>query len=536
MTAENELISSQIDRAIGVLIASAAGDALGAGYEFGPPLPPSEKPGFRIGGLHCFGEAEWTDDTELSVCIAAVAAEEGIRTEAALDSIAQSFLDWGATWSRDVGAQTGAVLARATELEGSPSSRLSSAARRHFEGCARGAAGNGALMRTGPVGIAAIDNRLETAAAARRIAELTHADPLAGDSCVLWSEAIRCAVLTEWDSGEALALADLASGVDLLPEERRAFWLDAVETATGADPRRFGVKSVETGYSNGFTVGALQCAWAAITSVPVPRDDPAGGSFACQHLQLALEEAVRAGHDTDTVASVAGALLGARWGASAVPAQWRRRLYGRGPATGRQSHSELRSRELVTLAVLTARGNDDEVGWPSRPYVDYDLPLDGGVVHPADDGVVLGTARPATDNFDAVVSLCRVGCAEPWAAHVRPEDHVEIWLMDRPESSANPNLAFVIDDGARAVAAMRDEDQRVWLHCVAAHNRTPVVAARYGMLRGQSAAAAKRDVALALGLTSQPTATLWEAVDSYAVPEKGPLDEGGGDGGTGNGI
>ena len=33
------LTSAQADRAAGVLLATACGDALGAGYEFGPPLP-----------------------------------------------------------------------------------------------------------------------------------------------------------------------------------------------------------------------------------------------------------------------------------------------------------------------------------------------------------------------------------------------------------------------------------------------------------------------------------------------------------------
>jgi ADP-ribosyl-[dinitrogen reductase] hydrolase len=37
---------------------------------------------------------------------------------------------------------------------------------------------------------------------------------------------------------------------------------------------------------------------------------------------------VRGGNDTDTVAAIAGGLLGAVYGASAVPADWRRLLHG----------------------------------------------------------------------------------------------------------------------------------------------------------------------------------------------------------------
>ena len=45
--------------------------------------------------------------------------------------------------------------------------------------------------------------------------------------------------------------------------------------------------------------------------------------FRADHLRLALEAAVRGGNDTDTVAAIAGGLLGAAYGASAVPARWR---------------------------------------------------------------------------------------------------------------------------------------------------------------------------------------------------------------------
>nr|WP_236757615.1 ADP-ribosylglycohydrolase family protein [Aeromicrobium sp. PE09-221] len=70
---------------------------------------------------------------------------------------------------------------------------------------------------------------------------------------------------------------------------------------------------------NGYTMTALQAAWAAISSAP--GDGPV-------HLTTALLTAVRSGHDTDTVATIAGGLVGARWGASAVPREWSRLLHG----------------------------------------------------------------------------------------------------------------------------------------------------------------------------------------------------------------
>ncbi|MBO0846489.1 MAG: ADP-ribosylglycohydrolase family protein, partial [Nocardioides sp.] len=43
---------------------------------------------------------------------------------------------------------------------------------------------------------------------------------------------------------------------------------------------------------------------------------------------VGLVTAIGIGDDTDTVAAIAGAQLGARYGASTVPAEWRRMLHG----------------------------------------------------------------------------------------------------------------------------------------------------------------------------------------------------------------
>ena len=45
----------------------------------------------------------------------------------------------------------------------------------------------------------------------------------------------------------------------------------------------------------------------------------------------ALHRAVHAGDDTAMVAAIAGSLLGARWGAGAIPTEWRA-LRTAGPA------------------------------------------------------------------------------------------------------------------------------------------------------------------------------------------------------------
>ena len=107
------LTPAQADRACGVLIAAAAGDALGAGYEFAH-VSPGLVPTMVGGGLGDFAPGEWTDDTSQAVAIARVAATGvDLRTPEGLTRIAQGFADWYAGGPADVGIQTFAVLSRA---------------------------------------------------------------------------------------------------------------------------------------------------------------------------------------------------------------------------------------------------------------------------------------------------------------------------------------------------------------------------------------------------------------------------------------
>lgn len=124
------------DRCAGVLLGLAAGDALGAGYEFGHvPAGPVAMVG---GGLGGWDRGEWTDDTQMALCIAEEAATGQLHSA----KVAQRFLDWYHAGPVDVGIQTSAVLARAKVAGEVPS-----VAARYFADHPNGAAGNGSLMR-----------------------------------------------------------------------------------------------------------------------------------------------------------------------------------------------------------------------------------------------------------------------------------------------------------------------------------------------------------------------------------------------------
>ena len=82
------LTTAQLDRAVGVLLGTAAGDALGAAYEFGPPRGPELEVAMVGGGSFGWEPGEWTDDTSMAIAIAEVAASGAdLRDEKALDAI-----------------------------------------------------------------------------------------------------------------------------------------------------------------------------------------------------------------------------------------------------------------------------------------------------------------------------------------------------------------------------------------------------------------------------------------------------------------
>lgn len=461
------LTATQRDRAAGVLLASAAGDALGAGYEFDAPMPADRPVAMIGGGLGPFAPGEWTDDTSMAVAIAEIAATGAdLRSEASLDAIVERWAQWART-AKDIGVQTQSVLSAAGRRGISARTAREESATLH-EHSGR-TAGNGSLMRTAPVALAYLDDEAGLVEAARTISELTHFDPEAGDACVLWCTAIRHAVFE--------GVLDVRIGLDHIEAERRGLWASRIDDAEWMQPSAFSG-------NNGWVVSALQAAWSAITKTPVPDDDPEAGTFRADHLRLALESAVRGGGDTDTVAAIAGGLLGAAYGASAVPSHWRLILGG---------WPGLNTRGLVHLA-------DGILGRGERDRIDETYGSRGrfqeAVRHPHDDGVWIGAApalHELPSDIDAIVSLCRVS-----DDHIPSgTTHLDVRLIDRV--GENANLDFVLIDTVRAIEMLRNQGRTVFVHCVAAQSRTPTIAALYGArLRSIGVDEALADVCAAL--------------------------------------
>jgi len=452
------LSTAQVDRAAGVLLGMACGDALGAPFEFGPPLGPEVTIAMTGGGSMGWEPGEWTDDTSMAIAIAEVSATGAdLRTDEERDQIAVRWAEW-AEKAKDVGVQTRTVLSAATRAarlrgETGPTSGDLTAAAAEHDAFTGHSGGNGSLMRTAPVALAHLHDPDALVLAAQEISAMTHHDSEAGEACALWCLAIRAAVLH--------GTLDVRSGLEHLSEDRARIWAARLDEAEAGQPSDF--------EKNGWVVEALQGAWSAITT-SAETTGPA-------HFQLALEAAVRGGRDTDTVAAIAGSLVGGLYGASVVPAQWRRELHG---------WPGLRARDLVRLGVMTARGGESSsASWPAVAKLDYSKYKGSGALaqHPHDDHVWIGgvdaLAEPPA-GVDAVVSLCRLGSTQVPAPGVAPRDHVEVWLLDESEPDKNPNLDFVLTDAVAAVEALRAEGRTVLLHCVQAQSRTPAIAALYG--------------------------------------------------------
>lgn len=472
------------DRAAGALVGLAAGDALGAPYEFAIPAGEIDMVG---GGLGPWAPGEWTDDTQMAVCIAEVTAG-GQWNPAA---IGERFLAWLADEPKDVGIQTHRVLSQATS-----GAELTERAQAYYHRHPTRAAGNGSLMRTAPVALAFVDDDAARAEAAMAASALTHGDPVAGQACVLWCTAIARAVTDA-------RLDGVWDGLAHLDPRARDAWAQRLREAEAAPPQRF--------TPNGFVVTALQAAHAAIVHTSVPADRPPA------HLAAALRTAVRIGDDTDTVAAIAGSVLGARWGASALPFAWQRRLHG---------WPGYHVADLVRLAVLTAQGGRaDELGWPAADRLaDRRFTADGqppvAVAVPSDPDVIAGNLAALASvqtswEVDAVVSLCRVGAREVGDG----VEHHRFHLVDQP--GAHPHVGFVLDQAVEAVRTLRSEDKRVFVHCVGAASRTPTVVTGY-LVRdlGRSPAEARDEVAGVLPVSSWNTDfTRWldELTASYGT-------------------
>ena len=354
------LSDSRLDRIEGVLLAQACGDALGVPWELGHRPADAgcgAEPGdgfMQGGGLGPYEPGEWSDDTQMAVVVARVAATGAdLTSRPALDAIANGFIDWYRSTASDVGVQTRAVLTAVARHRGEPgvSDRMRRAALDYHEASGGRSAGNGALMRNGVVGLTRLHDPRATAAAARAVASLTHADPLAADSCVIQAEMSRANIVSPAWEGRPFNGANPLAALDAVDEGRRGYWHDLFDGGA-YDPMTWDRPGLPP--TDGFTVDALgkaRLAFIAANHAAGALPPDAGRTeLAGAWMRLVLSRAVSASDDSDTVAAIAGAVAGSYLGASAIPAEWEAKVHGLPAGPGSEP---LRAADLRSLARAT---------------------------------------------------------------------------------------------------------------------------------------------------------------------------------------
>lgn len=292
-------MTNRPDRFRGALVGALAGDALGAAFEgHHGPVPGDLVRQHLADGTR----VSYTDDTAMTIAAAESLLACGGLVE---DHLAATFAaHHHREPDRGYGAGTSDLLGR---LFHGADWRQAAAAQ--FGGT--GSFGNGAAMRSAPFGVFAPEPNT-AALLASHGALVTHTHPHAVDGAAVQAAAVSYA-LHRWDE-PAADVADLLAvlrGVARTPD-----MIDRLHLAQGlAD-----APAAEVASALGTSVAALDAVPAAVCAVlHHPRSYSDTIAFA-----------IELGGDTDTIASMAGAISGALLGMSAIPDAWLQRMDGVG--------------------------------------------------------------------------------------------------------------------------------------------------------------------------------------------------------------
>jgi ADP-ribosyl-[dinitrogen reductase] hydrolase len=276
------------DRFRGALLGLAVGEALGAPAEFLTADQVVEKYGVITemlgGGVYDVAPGEVTDATEMMLCLAESLADNG-RFEP--EDIMARYGSWLESQPRHV-----SLTVRAALISYRSGTHWDVASRRAFEILGGPTAGNGSLIRCAPVGLLYCGDAELRHETSHRESTLTHFDQLAGWSCAAFNDLLAAAI-----SGELVE--DVASIADTLDDEDKR--VSAVLRDTPA-------AEAEEIISSSFVLDTLQTAlWTVLHAAD---------------FEHAVTITVNMGNDATAAGAVTGALAGAVYGESGIPARW----------------------------------------------------------------------------------------------------------------------------------------------------------------------------------------------------------------------
>jgi ADP-ribosyl-[dinitrogen reductase] hydrolase len=280
-----------LDQYRGCLVGLAVGDAFGGPLEFMSRERIRQSYG-RVteilgGGWLHLRPGEYTDDTQLMLCIARSIVETG-RFDAS--DVAGRFVQWLNTGPKDVGITTRASL---EQIQSGESWEVAS--QLTHERLGGKSAGNGGVMRCAPIALLHSANIPVLVQDSFTSCRITHWHPAAAWSCVALN----------------LGIAGLLQGIgkpDLVAWVQERLDEPADEGAVRPALEKAGGLRAGQIRPSGYAVDTLQAAfWAFLTT----------DSF-----EEALVTIVNQGEDTDTAGAVCGALAGAHYGYGAIPPRW----------------------------------------------------------------------------------------------------------------------------------------------------------------------------------------------------------------------
>lgn len=293
------------DRFRGTLLGGALGDALGLPYE-GRQLDYETVRPLQFVGHH---PGRISDDTQQTILVAEILLERGWLDPVELSTRLQDWVSWG------VGKGRATVDAIRQLAAGVP-----------WHAAGLPSAGNGAVMRVAPVGLRRWRDRSLRWTEAALSAFPTHHDRMAVASAVVMADAVASLIVTAPEQFDA-----------------RRFAEGLARTAAAWDPRQVSERRDPASRASLAERLAEVPAYRDAEPAAAIRDHFWSGAFVLESLPAAvwcflrhprdpgeaLREALRVGHDTDTVASLAGTLAGALNGASRLPNALLEQLEGR---------------------------------------------------------------------------------------------------------------------------------------------------------------------------------------------------------------
>lgn len=314
-------------RAQGCLLGQLAGDALGSLVEFQPPDDVARRypQGVRHmedGGTFNTIAGQPTDDSEMALMMARAILQQG-RYDA--EAVARAYCWWRESGPFDIGNTVATALNGGALATRQRNGGVAEACRR---AASRASQANGALMRVSPLGILGAGAGPEEASRwAGEDAQLTHPHMVCRHANSVFAASLAFAIR---EGADARATYEFALG-----EARRIhaepIVLQVLKRAATARPDDYTT-------NQGHVIIALQNAFYQALHAP--------------SLEEGIVDTIMYGGDTDTNAAIAGALLGAIHGRTAVPFQWLDRLLTCRPIQGLASVRRPRPKALWPVDAL----------------------------------------------------------------------------------------------------------------------------------------------------------------------------------------